>query len=59
MLYLEGKKKLTRNFKNIKISKTFAYFDYIDKKKILTQKKNIVKNRLTVGRIEKLGIPKK
>jgi hypothetical protein len=57
VLYLEEKKNL---LETLKISKTFAYFDYIDKKKkILIQKKNIVKNRLTVGRIEKLGIPKK
>ena len=55
MLYLEEKKNL---LETLKISKTFAYFDYIGKKKLI-QKKNIVKNRLTVGRIEKLGIPKK
>jgi hypothetical protein len=44
VLYLEGKKKLTRNFKNIKISKTFAYFDYIDKKnKIIDTEKECSK----------------
>jgi len=33
------KKKLTRNFKNIKISKAFAYFDYIGKKKYWYRKR--------------------
>jgi len=37
------KKKLTRNFKNIKISKTFAYFDYIDKKKNIDTEKEYSK----------------
>jgi hypothetical protein len=43
VLYLEGKKKLTRNFKNIKISKTFAYFDYIDKKNNIDTEKEYSK----------------